>query len=372
MMKYFSAIIIMLLFTNTTNAQNLQISVETGGSAQSFVLNEGTAVQSGTSLTITGSRSSRNTIANVITWDVSPLRNRITTARGNGKVQIQLLTAQSDELLMKQMEFLDATDSSLKIYSFDNGMFIIRDNIANFSFYAADGKQKYSVQNLSGSSDGEKISELRSSDDGSTILIYNPEIIYGNKSGSRARIVKTEGETQIIYESGEKVIVNATVSKNGAYIALITSDNAGESDAILFDRFGNRLFEVSVSDELMGLSISENGNFLTLFSSNRVQLYNTGSGSREASSTIRRSIIHAEYQPTDQQILVYSGDRTGDSNVQVSEFYSIHVGQRQIARSEISTPFQIFPGQRFLFERLASNRYAFLGLSKPIEIRTDF
>ena len=364
--------IIMLLFTSIINAQNLEISVESGGAAESFVLKDGMAVRSGTNLTITGKGSSRKTLNNVVTWDVSPLRNRIAAVKANGKVQIDLLSAQSNELLSKQMDFLDGTDSSLKIYSFDSGMFIVRDNIANFSFYTADGELKYSVQNLSGSRDGEKISELRSSDDGSTILIYNPEIIYGNQSGSRAKIVKAEGETETIYDSRDKIIVNATVSKNGSYIALIASGSADESDAILFDRFGNRLFEVSVSDELAGVTVSENGNFFTLFSSNRVQLYNVLSGNREATSTISKSIIHAQYEPADQQILIYSGDKNSDNSVDISEFYSIHVARRQIARSEISNPFKIFPGNRFSFDRLDSGRYKFKGINKLLEIRTAF
>jgi len=372
-MNYLRLIIMMFLFSYSAQAQNINISSTAGNNLQSFHTTEGRINVQGNSIEIQGSDNSRS-LNRVLSWSLSPDANRIGIIRYGESAVFELYNTSAIGLLEKNFEYIDPEDSSLKIYQFNNGNFVVRDNISNFSFYNVLGTNLFTISNLSGSPLGETISELQSSESGSTVLIYNPTIKYENSSGSRARIVHTDGEAEIIYDSNERIISNAMVSKSGSYIILHTKNERAEDQVIIFDRFGNGLFDIDSPEDLIGVSIDEEGKYLTLFSSNRVQVYNIDTADRIASSTFRSSIIYAEYQADDNQILALSGSKTEGKLSQISdiELHAIHTEKRQIASNAFSGRLAMLSSDRVTFHRVSSNNYELRGLNRRLQLETVF
>lgn len=372
-MNSFRIIIMMFLLSYTAQAQSVEILSPPGDNTRTFQTSEGNLNLQGNSVQIQ-SENNLESVNGVLSLSLSPKENRI-GLMANGKESVyKLFNSESVNLLEKEFEFIDPEDSSIKIYQFDNGSFIVRDNISNFNFFNAAGRNLFGIQNQSGSPLGETISELRSGASGSTILIYNPVIKFENSSGSRAKIVLPDGTTNTVYDSNDRVIENAIISHSGSFILLLTKKDGTDDRIILFDRFGSALYDMESSEELIGMSIDIESNYLTLFSSNRVQVYDVNSGDRIASSSFRSSIINAGYQAEDQQILVLSGSvRGGDINIISNvELHSIHTQKRQIARSKFSGNLSFISPERISFERSSQNSYRLTGLNRDLHLRTNF
>lgn len=372
-MNSFRIIIMMFLLSYTAQAQSVEIVSSPGVNTRTFQTSEGNLNLQGNSIQIQ-SENNLESVNGVLSWALSPKENRIGLMVNGSESEYRLYSSESVNLLDKEFEFVDPEDSSIKIYQFDNGSFIVRDNISNFNYFNAAGTNLFGIQNQSGSPLGETISELRSDENGSTVLIYNPVIKYENSSGSRAKIVSPDGTTDIVYDSKDRVIENAVVSHSGSYMLLLTKKEETDDRVILFDRFGSGLFDMESSEELIGMSIDNESNYLTLFSSNRVQVYDINNGERIASSAFRSSIVHADYKPDDNQILVLSGSITeGDINVISNlELHSIHTQKRQIARSEFSGNASFVSPERMSFERLSQNSYILKGLNRDLQFKTKF
>lgn len=372
-MNFFRIIIMMFLLSYTAQAQSVEILTAPGDNTQIFDTADGRLNLQGNSIQIQ-SENNQESVTGILSWSLSPNENRIGLMANGNKSAYKLFSSKSLDLLEKEFEFVDPEDSSIKIYQFDNGNFIVRDNISNFNFFNAAGRNLFGIQNRSGSPLGETISELRSDERGSTVVIYNPVIKYENRSGSRAKIVYPDGTTDIFYNSDDRMIEKALVSRNGSFLVLLTKKDGTEDRVILFDRFGNGLFDMESPEKLIGMRIDNESNYLTLYSSNRVQVYDINSKERIASSSFRSSIVHAGYQADDQQILVLSGSvREGDINVVTDvELHAIHTQKRQIARSEFSGNVSFVSPERMSFERSSQNSYILTGLNRNLQFRTSF
>jgi len=372
-MNFFRIIIMMFLLSYTARAQSVEILTAPGDNTQTFNTSDGRLNLQGNSIQIQ-SDDNRESVTGILSWSLSPNENKIGLMVNGNRSAYKLYSSETVNLLEKEFEFVDPEDSSIKIYQFDNGNFIVRDNISNFNFFNAAGRNLFGIQNQSGSPLGETISELRSDENGSTVVVYNPVIKRENSSGSRAKIVNSDGTTDIFYNSVDRVIEKAVVSRNGAFLVLLTKKDGTDDQVIVFDRFGSGLFDMESSEELIGMRIDSESNYLTLFSSSRVQVYDISNGERIASSSFRSSIVHAGYQADDQQILVLSGSvREGDINVVTDvELHSIHTRKRQIARSEYSGKISFISPVRMSFERSSQNNYILTGLNRDLQFRTSF
>lgn len=268
------------------------------------------------------------------------------------------------------LEFFDTTDETLKVYQFDDGRAVTRDNIANFSFFNSDGTLGFSVSNSSQSSGGEQISELAADPAGRTVVLYNPVISFNGTTGSRARIVYGDQENDLFYRSENRTIKQIQVTPGGSYITLLTS--GGNNDrAHVYDRFGNEIYTRDLNGEQTGITLSGNGNFLTVYGSGRVQVFNILNDESIGSSSSRTPLLYAAYLPEDEIILALGGTLSGNS-VSGASLIAVHIGKRQIARTEITNSPVVHNPEELIIERISANRYLIKGMNQTFDVHTVF
>jgi len=367
-MKYLLLLLMIGLTAESVYSQSISVSAvnEHAGFSQSeFPLKSG-------SLSFSASQISFGDIQLVrpSAWSVSPQGEKVGVLKPDINLNIQLLEYSGATLAEKELDFFDRADETLAIYQFDDGRAVVRDNVANFTFFGPDADLIYSVSNSSRSPDGERESELATDRAGKTIVLYNPVISYGATSGSRARVVYGEGDHTIFFRDDSKRITQLKVSPDGAFISILASD--GRSDkAYLFDRFGNKLFESELDQGQAGLTVSKGGEFITAYSRGRVQAFNVLTGERVGSSTSRNPVFYASYIPEDEIILVLGGNLNGDLITEPMAS-AIHVSKRQIAREEIGFSLSVLNTGNIDIHREQSNRYRVSGLNRELNISTNF
>ena len=268
------------------------------------------------------------------------------------------------------LPFYDPADESINLVQFDNGSSVLLDNIATFAFFDPAGRESFSFSNSSQSPGGERPSGIASNASGSVVVVYNPEIRRGGSSGSRASFVdRVNREAVPFYDSDNRTITSLKVSGSGSFIKLV-SRAGGDTTVHIFDRFGNQLYKLDSDLDPKGVTISRDGRFLTVYSSSRAQVYNVISGERLGSASLRGNVVFASYQPEDNIILLVGGDET-QASVSNPGITAVHIGQRQIARGEIST--ELSRGWNDIqITRTAANQYRVTGFNKELEVTTSF
>lgn len=112
---------------------------------------------------------------------VSNAINEITGLSSGIGIQGVNIYEGSGNLLFNADYDLTSNDNSLKIYCMLNGGFVVRENIANFLFFDAEGDVVQSISNSSQSTEGESISELATDPAFKTVVLYNPRIVRDGK-----------------------------------------------------------------------------------------------------------------------------------------------------------------------------------------------
>ncbi|MEX2601666.1 MAG: hypothetical protein WD355_08465 [Balneolaceae bacterium] len=289
-----------------------------------------------------------------------------------GELISELFDADGSLINRIQLENFDSFDETLDVRQFEDGRFVTRDNVANFTFFESDGSIRYQISNSSQNPDGESVSELASDPAGTTIVLYNPRINYGEHPGSRARIVNDENDTTELLSSQDRAISHLSVTSSGSFIHLITEQDGSGDQLHIFDRFGNQLTEFNLEENLSGTHLTEDGSNLTVWFGNRVQVYRTVDMERIGSVSLASSIVHAEYHHEDQQMVALGGTTGADRRVTNPAVYSVHLQERQIASSEVNAPLSMFKTGQVGIERIRPGSYRFVGLNGPLEFQTSF
>lgn len=367
-MKHLLFFTVLSLCIQPLLAQSVSVSVaeeHSGIGSNQIVLKSGAANISAGELSVSG-----NTITGTLSWSVSPEGNKIGAMTANGAVTYRMLDYNGNSIADTELEFFNAADESIAVYQFNDGRAVTRDNIANFSFFDAGGSLLYSVSNSSQSSGGEQVSRLAADDAGKTVVLYNPVISFGNRTGSRAQLVYGEGNVEEFFRSDSREIKEVRVMEGGLYITVLTS--GGSSDRVhVYDRFGNELHAMDLDTERLGVTLSGNGEFLTAYGEGRVQVFNIITGQNVGSSSSRTTILYGKYMPEDETIFAFGGNVSG-SSISDATVIAVHVGRRQIARTNLDTVPVIRDRDHFSVIRTSAGRYRMEGLNQDFVIRTSF
>lgn len=303
--------------------------------------------------------SSDNNIISTLTWK-------------NQEGEIVLYNPQGKKLTSFSTISL-ADKASFGLYPFSNGHTLLRDKIANFTFYDSFGEIVTSMSSSSQSTEGEAISELATSESGNTVVIYNPKIKRNGELGSKAQVRTGPKQFEDIFFSSDRYLKNVTVSKDGRLIAVITAKQGSDDKVLIMDQYGNELNTIKAEEDLKGVNFTDDLEQVTIYSGGRVMVYNTLSGESLGATSFRSPIMIADYFSDDHLILALTGnyfDRSGRlSNI---EFRAINLKQRSIASQNFSGTLGLSQAINLQFIRNSLNSYTLTGANKMIDIRAYF
>ena len=271
--------------------------------------------------------------------------------------------------LIKGMYNAPSGDPSLETYALPDGSFIVRENIANFLVYDSFGRVQRSISNSTQSEGGEAISELAMDASGKTIVLYNPKVVLNGQTGSRAKVISTRSVPTDIFYSEDRALTVVEVSPNGEFIALASSKSGSDDEVQLVDKFGNTLNTISFDQPVKGVSFSENGLFVTIYSGGRAAAYEIRSGERVGSTSFRNtSVIFAGYDPIDKTIIGLTGSE--GSSISDVQLHAVNVTARKIAREDYDGSLVI--KSQVKMQRTGSGRYTLSGMDKELKLRASF
>lgn len=267
---------------------------------------------------------------------------------------------------------LGDNDPSFKVYPLQNGAYIVRENIAGFVLFDSFGSLVRPISNSSNSTDGEKISELAMDPLGKTVVLYNPQIRIGGKRGSQAKIVGLEDSDITVFYKEDEEISAVRVAESGEFIAIAYGKGTKKNDVVVIDKFGNEIKSFAFDRVVTGLNLYGSGSTLTVFSENRVAVFNVLSGERIASSSFRNGTLRfANYSGADQAIVGVTGDLNGNtlSNIEVR---IINVAAKKIITQSYSGEVEVTDFDAITLNRNGRFKYTISGMSKDLNLKATF
>ena len=303
--------------------------------------------------------SSDNTIISTLTWN-------------DQEGEISLYSPEGEKLNAFSTISL-ADEASFGLYPFNNGNTLLRDKIANFTFYDSFGEIVTSMSSSSQSTQGEAISEVAISAAGNTIVIYNPKIKRNGELGSKAQVRTGVKEFEDIFFSSDRYLKNITISKEGSFIAAITAKQGTDDRVLIMDKYGNELNTISAEEDLKDARFTDDLEQITIYSGGRVMVYNTLSGESLGATSFSAPIMIADYFPEDNLILALTGnysERSGTLNG--IEFRAVNLRQRSIASQQFSGALGLNEAIELRLIRSTGNSYMLKGANKDILIRANF
>ncbi|WP_340106097.1 hypothetical protein [Rhodohalobacter sp. 8-1] len=371
-MKLTLTLILIVSVFSQLSAQSVTAEYYTGYetvNTSQFPLQEGFLTESGSSYQF--GTDKRVTISSPVGLAVSDDLSMIGCLESINGLEANIYNYKGKELLTTELEFVSPTDETIGLTLLDNGDFIVRDNVANFSFFDAKGDRAYTYSNSSQASRGEQTSEIAVSEDGVIKVAYNPVIRYQNSLGSRISIVTGDGEADQIFISQNRVILSLAVSRKDHTVSVVTEGGNGSRKIHWFDRFGNLLYEMESELDVAGFNVTKDGKFITVFSGNRVQVYQRDSAERLGSASSRSTILQAAYFPESNLIVALGGQEV---NQQISnpEITAVDLQRRQIERVQLSESIMFRQRSHISIENVQSNTYRIIGINRPIKVTAQF
>jgi hypothetical protein len=304
----------------------------------------------------------------------SPDRSIVGVLNSSGEqAEISLLSASGDTLNSYSSISIKSNDPSLDVYPLNSGALLLRSNIMNFAMYDGYGNTGTTITSGSNSEEGETISEVRSSTDGATTIIFTPKIKRGEQLGSKVDLLDMDNQLVRIFEHQERFIKELQVSEDGKWITIITGADGTNDRVLVMDRYGNEIGSFSPEEELEGAELSRDASHITLFSSKRVRVYNVLSGERLGSTSIQDPAFYADFFPEDQMILILSGDYSDTSGILNSaEIKAVDLARRDIVSNSLSEALGFYEGFEIDIIRLSSNQYKLKGANKELTINVSF
>lgn len=370
----FKKICLLLLLPVAGYSQTLNVSVEPASSGNGYdtfrlgsenITFSGNAIRFGNTGAEFGSY-----LAYGISPDYSTMAVLQHTAEG---ARAFLLDTGGDTLTSYKTISLDYDDPSLAVYPLNSGSALVRNNIANFTYYDPAGSVGTGGSGSSRSKQGESISEVAMDPNSKTILIYTPKIKQQNGIGSQAQVLREDRSLQSIFYSNDRQIRFGGVSPDGQFVLLITTGSGAGDRVSIMDRYGNELNSITSDEELEAARLTGELQHLIAYSSRRALVYETMTGERIGSTSFRSPVIVARYFPDDATIVALTGSRVGNSDVvKELEFHAIHLTRREIAREELRGAIGVSSGITLDIERLGSGSYRLVGASKTVNLQASF
>lgn len=366
---------LLLVVSISSNAFSQSVSAEFKQEHQSHGINEiplheGTIQQSGDSFRFGGGNDPL-VVTNPLSVSISENSKIVGTVQADGGVTGKVYDFHGNLLMDEELEFAELNDETIQLTTLNSGGFILRDNVANYSFFDASGNRGYTYSNSSGATGGEQPSGVAVSPEGGLVVTYNPVIRYGENQGSRASVIRGDRDAEELFSYQEQTIESVKVSENGAFIGVILRDGSGETRFHQFDRFGNELLDLTPGTDLNNFSMSEDGEFVTLVSGNRIQVYETATAERLGSATSRSAILEAAYFP-EENLIISIGGRNQNNQVSSPEITAIDLEQRQIDRYQIDGEISFFNPDDIKITHSGSGAYQISGLNKTVSVTANF
>lgn len=367
-------ILVFILFPSTVFGQTLNLSTSkqtSDNNPSTFLLESGEVAISNRSLQFS---STNSTITGLENFGISPDKSTVgVLKRSKGQGEIVLFNSLGDTLNSYTGKSLASDDPSQAVYPLNNSSLILRDNITYFTFYDTFGEISTSMSSSSESEEGETIAEVVMSPDGQTVVIYNPKVKRKGNLGSRAQVMLPDKTFQNIYFSTDRYLKEVKVSGDGNFVVAITAKEGTNDRVLIMDKYGNELNSISTDENLLGISLSGDSEYITLFSSGRVMVYSVLAGERLGATSIRSPVFLADYFPDDNVILVLMGNYSANTgNVNDIEFRAINIEQREIVSEQFSGALGFSEAITPEFVRFSSNNYQLKGGSKRINITANF
>ncbi|WP_138430225.1 hypothetical protein [Fodinibius saliphilus] len=366
--------LILLLLPVTVFGQSLDLSVvppTTNNSTSTFLLDDSEVVINSTAIRFL---ESGTTINSYEVLGVSPANTIISVLKRSGeKGQISVYSPDGEKLDEFSSIILGDNDPSIAVYPADNGDVLLRDNIANFTFYGRSGNISDNMSSSSQSKQGEQISEVAISNDQKTMIIYSPKIKRDNNFASQVKLKMANGRFRDIHYSSDRYIKSLELSDDGNVMAVITAKQGSDDQAIIMDRFGNELNTITTDKNLIGASFSADHEFITLYSGGRVMVHNVLSGESLGATSFRSPVFLADYFAEDNLILAVTGNYTTTAGVLSNvEFRGINLKKRSITTEEFGSSVGFLKASDASIERLSADNYQLNGGSKRVRIKADF
>lgn len=372
-MKLLFLLSLSFFLSNNLSAQSISVQIDqiySSNNLTTFPIKDGDFVKTNSLIRVDGNTESVEYQTPIFS-DVSAEGAKIGVINFDAQLVKRTIDHSGVELSTTELEFFDSSDPTIALHQFKSGKSIARDNVANFTFFDADGKQVYSVSNSAQSQDGEQTSELATNQLGSTVVLYNPEIRRNGSTASRARLVFGEEENEVFLDKNDRVISFLDVTKSGSFITAITQSESSNDEIVVFDRFGNEVFQMRSEMDLKGAVLSDNADYLTVYSQSRVQVYNVLTGERLGSSTSRSPIVKATYFSEDEVVLLFNGTENGDT-INDPGVTAVHLGLRQIARNDINATLSALDMKDVKIEREGVSSYKVHGVNQPVNLTVNF
>jgi hypothetical protein len=259
------------------------------------------------------------------------------------------------------------------VYPANNGGVLLRDNISNFTFYEREGRIAKSMSSSSQSKQGEQISQVAMSDDRKTVVIYTPKIKRGSHFASKAQLKMANGNFKDIFYSSDRFIKAVAVSDDGNMISVITAKGGTDDQAVIMDKYGNKLHTISADENLVNATFSSDNEYMTLYATGRVMVHSVADGNSLGATSFGSSVFLADYYPEDNLILALTGNYAEDSGVLRNvEFRAINLEQRSITSEEFSSSLGFTEMIKPKFNRSSTNSYELIGGNKRVRIEANF
>ncbi|HEX6981185.1 MAG TPA: hypothetical protein VF181_00350 [Balneolaceae bacterium] len=374
MLTHFIRTLVLILLPSIALGQSLNLSVlppTSNNSPSTFLLEDGEiSINSGSLQFLTSGK----TAAGFNAYGISPDYSFVSFLKGtpNGG-QFVLLDSSGDTLNSYSTISLTSDDPSLAVYPSNAGTILIRDNIVNFTFYNTFGEIITSMSSSGETKGGQVISEVAMSPNRETVVIYTPKIRRNGELGSKAEVMLRNGDFETIFFSNDRTLNYLGISGNGNLVVAISSAQGTDDRAVIMDKFGNELNTITSGENLIGASFTDNGEFITLYSDQRVLVFNTMTGERLGSTSFRSPVLVADYFPEDDMILTLIGDYYESTGIiNNAEFRAVDLEQRELASEELSGALGFNQAMKPKFIRTGTGEYRLMGANKRVAISTNF
>lgn len=371
-MKLLLTFVLLLFSLSASNAQSVTAefySANQASGSSEFPLYEGILTTSGD--TYLFGTDNQITLTNPVSFSVSNGLKMVGAIQFTQGLTANVYNYKGRQMVSSDLKYADPSDETIQLTTLDTGEFILRDNVANFSFFTSSGEREFTYSNSSESSGGELPSEISVSSDGVLKVAYNPVIQFQNNRGSRISIINGDREGNEIFYSRNRVITRLRVLPDNHILSVITEDGGGSKKMHLFDRFGNLLFEMEPDIDVTDFNVSDDGGFITLYSGNRVQVYRTATVERLGSATSRSRIMQAAYFPEENLILTIGGRESGQQ-IESPEITAINIQKRQIERTELNGTISFIDSSKITISKAGVSNYRIEGINRPIRVTARF
>lgn len=290
-----------------------------------------------------------------------------------GQAEVTLLNAEGDTLNKYTSISLGSSDPSLSVYPTNTGHLLLRNNIMNFTFHNELGEIGTNISNGSSTQQGETISRLETNPSHETFILYTSKIKSNSSVGSKVQLIDTDKQLRRIFQSDDRYIKDLELSDDGAMVTIVTAAEGTTDQVIVMDKYGNEINTITSDEELAGASLAEDGRHLTLFSDNRIRVYNLLNGENIGSTSLQQPIFMADYFPDDNMLLIISGYYSSSSgNLNNIEVKAVDLARRDIVSENFSNELNFHEVFTPKIKRISSNEYQLKGANKELEIDVAF